>query len=235
MCQIASPLSLQEAVKSATVCTVERCTCECASACHHWSCQTGFLHRPGQGQQRSRVEGEGRWGCATHHWETLCQVHRKLRLQLPRMWQHLLRQQRQQKENGERIRSKQRTRQKHSSCDSFESTGNKSGRADLWQDEGRWRQVFQETGGMWTCCGLYPLQAQAATFLSFYCICSSWRGWMDGWKNLIISAEFAPWYYFCNTWEIEIQSRSNKGSVVFISSSEQRLIDSCCHRDLEPA
>lgn len=54
-----------------------------------------------------------------------------------------------------------RKKQKGSSCDSNESTGNRSGGADLWHDEEWWHQLFQETGGMWACCGLYRLRATA--------------------------------------------------------------------------
>lgn len=109
------------------------------------------------------------------------------------MWQLLLQHQRRQKEDDGRVSSTQRTRQKSSSCDSLENAGNKSGRADLWQLQGRWHQLLQETRGMWMCCGLYPPQAiaaglhQATTFHLLYCIYSSWCGCMDRWANLMIS------------------------------------------------
>lgn len=153
-------------VKSPAVCTVVHCTCKCASACRHWSRQTRFLHRLGQGQHGRKEEvkeveeARGGGGCAARHGEHLCQVHHKLSYTTLQdkggTWTC---NNREQKKDGGKVSPAYMTRQKHSSCDSLESSGNRTGSADLWQDEGRWRQLFQEAGGMRTCCGLYPPQA----------------------------------------------------------------------------
>lgn len=129
---------------------------------------------------------EGKEGsCATHHRESLCQVHHKLSYSTFHYMTTFTAATK--AAEGRRWKGHQRTgrNKKGSSCDTLESSGNRSGRTDLWQDEGRWRQLLQETGGMWTCCGLYLPQAtatgldQAITFLSFNCIYSSWWGWID--------------------------------------------------------
>lgn len=101
------------------------------------------------------------------------------------MWPLLLQQQWQQKEEPGGASLTFRTRQKHRRCDSSESPGN--WRANLWQDEGWWRQLFQEAGGMWTCCGLYLPRATAAgldqaTAFSFHFIAFIPPG-VDGWRS----------------------------------------------------
>lgn len=121
------------------------------------------------------------------------------------MWQLSLQQRRQQRENGGRVSSMPKTRQRHSSCDSLESAGNRSGGADLWQDEGWWRQLFQETGGMWTCCGLHLPQAiaagldQATTFL-FVLLLLFLPVWLDGWANLMMpgGSSFTGHFWWCH-------------------------------------
>lgn len=128
---------------------------------------------------------EQRWGVGV----ALCQFHVKSTQNRTKFATK-----RQLKEDRGRVCSTRRIWRKSSSCDDG-STEHRNEWADLWQDEGWWRQLFQETGGMSACCGLYPPQGiaaglnQAATFLWFYFIRSSRRGWMNGWVNLIISVE----------------------------------------------